>query len=116
MPIKPGEYVNVLAEEVLNQKWRRSKDDPEGVFEILLHKHRDGSYTHLLRVRKGVVFPEPVKHDYFEEVYYVRGEMLNTKTREKVRAGMYVLHKPHEPHGPFKCLKECLILEFRYYK
>ena len=46
----------------------------------------------------------------------VHGEMLDIKTKEKIKGGDYVFHKPGEEHGPFRCLKACLILEFRYYK
>jgi len=42
--------------------------------------------------------------------------MLNTKTKKTIGGGAYVFHKPGEEHGPFKCVKTCLILEFRYFK
>ena len=113
---KSGKYVNVLGKETRNFKWRHPKHDPKGVSETLLHKHNDGSYSHFLRVETGVEFPEPVSHDFFEEAYYIEGEMLNTRTKEKFTSGTYVFHKPMEAHGPFKCLRACLILEFRYYK
>ena len=82
----------------------------------LLRRHKDGSYTHVLRVEKGVEFSQPVKHDYYEEACYLEGEMLNTKTRKTIGSGAYVFHKPGEEHGPFKCLKACLIIEFKYHK
>jgi len=116
MTVKPGAYVSVLAEKGSTLKWAASKHDPKGVFEALLHRHIDGSYSHLLRIETGVEFPEPVTHDFFEEAYYISGEMLNTRTKEKIKGGTYVFHKPGESHGPFLCLKECMILEFRYYK
>jgi hypothetical protein len=115
MPIKLGEYTNILrADRTL--KWRRPKGEPEGVAEILLYRHKDGSYTHLVRIEDGVEFPEPVTHDFYEEAYYIEGEMLNTKTNRRIRGGTYVIHKPGERHGPFRCLKTCLILEFRYHR
>lgn len=97
-------------------KWRRPKGDPEGMDEAILNEHEDGSYTHVLRIRKGVEISEPVTHDFYEEALYLEGEMLNTKTGEKITRGAYVFHRPGEPHGPFKALKDCLLLEFRYYK
>ena len=115
MHYKPGEYLNIV-KQVPNLEWRHQKGDPKGVSEALLHKHNDGSYSHLLRVQKGVEFKEPVSHDFFEEAFYISGEMLNTKTREIFKGGIFVFHKPREKHGPLKCLKTCLILEFRYYK
>jgi len=114
MPIKPGKYVNPKSSGTL--KWTHPKGEPAGVEETLLHRFRDGSYSHVLRVKAGVEFPEPVVHDFYEEAYYIEGEMVNTKTRARIRAGTYVFHKPGEKHGPFKCLRACLILEFRYYK
>jgi hypothetical protein len=113
MAIRAGEYVELKSNQL---RWRRAKGEPDGVEEALLHRHRDGSYTHVLRVEKGVEFTEPVKHDFYEEAYYLSGEMLNTKTRGTIGGGEYVFHEPGEEHGPFKCLRTCLILEFRYYK
>jgi hypothetical protein len=62
------------------------------------------------------VFSEPVSHKFYEEAYYLQGEMLNLRTRESIKGGAYVFHKPGEAHGPFKCVRTCLILEFRYYR
>jgi hypothetical protein len=116
MSAKPsGYYYDVLAIES-GSGWTHPEGEPEGVSEFTLNRHADGSYTHLLRVKKGTVFPEPVLHEFYEEAYYVHGEMLNTKTKKKIKGGAYVFHKSGEEHGPFRCLKTCLILEFRYYK
>jgi len=112
---KPGGYRDVLVIES-GSGWVHPEGEPEGVSEFTLNRHADGSYTHLLRVKKGTVFLEPVTHEFYEEAYYVHGEMLNTKTNEKIKGGAYVFHKPGEEHGPFRCLERCLILEFRYYK
>jgi hypothetical protein len=115
MPAKPGGYRDVLVIES-GSGWTHPEGEPEGVLEFILNRHADGSHTHLLRVKKGTVFPEPVLHEFYEEAYYIHGEMLNTKTKKKIKGGAYVFHKPGEEHGPFRCLKTCLILEFRYYK
>lgn len=115
MPVRPGKYANIL-ETTSGSRWAHPEGEPDGVTELLLNKHADGSYTHLLRVKAGTKFSEPVSHEFYEEAYYVKGEMLNTKTRKRIKAGAYVFHKPGELHGPFKCLKTCMILEFRYYK
>ena len=114
MAIAPGDYTYVKSDQ--ETRWRHAKGEPEGVEEVVLHKHEDGSYTHIMRVKKGVEFREPVKHDFYEEAYYLEGEMINTKTEERIEGGAYVFHEPGEEHGPFKCLKTCLILEFRYYR
>ena len=97
-------------------EWSHPKGEPGGVRELVLHRFKDGGYTHILEVRAGTVFPEPVSHKFYEEAYYLEGEMHNPSTSEKIAGGSYVFHKPGEPHGPFRCLKTCLILEFRYYK
>jgi hypothetical protein len=110
----PGEYIDVLRSQS-NLDWRHLEGEPEGVREALLHEHAGGSYTHILHIQAGTEFREPVSHEFFEEAYYLQGEMLNTKTNETIKAGSYVF-PPHEEHGPFKCLKTCLIIEFRYYK
>ncbi len=116
MPIRAGEYAEVLKAGGAALRWRHVVGEPDGVDEVVLHKQDDGSYTHLLRIGEGVELPEPITHDFHEEAFYIEGEMLNTKTRKVVRGGTYVYHRPGEPHGPFRCLRTCLILEFRYYK
>lgn len=115
MPTKAGEYTEILKS---SQKgiWKQARGEPKGVSEIILHRHPDGSYTHLLRMEAGVEMPEPVKHDFYEEAFYIQGEMLNTRTKKRIVGGSYVFHEVGEEHGPFRCLKTCLILEFRYYK
>jgi len=113
MAIKAGQYVELPSGHL---PWRHPRGEPEGVSEAVLHRHKDGSYTHVMRVEKGVEFTLPIAHAFYEEAYYLEGEMLNTKTMKTVGAGEYVFHEPGEEHGPFKCLKACLILEFRYYK
>jgi hypothetical protein len=111
--IKAGVYFELKSDQV---RWRHVKGEPDGVDEVVLHRHKDGSYTHVLRVKEGVEFTETVRHEFYEEAYYLEGEMLNTKTGKTIGGGEYVFHKPGEGHGPFKCLKTCLILEFRYFK
>ena len=115
MTIQAGEYANLLT-AAQSMKWTRPKGEPKGMDEILLNKHKDGSYTHLLRIEAGVEIKEAVVHDFYEEAYYLDGEILNTKTKRKITAGDYVFHKPGEKHGPFRCVKTCMVLEFRYYK
>jgi quercetin dioxygenase-like cupin family protein len=115
MPVKPGDYLNLI-DTLREGKWTRPEGEPEGMEEIVLNRHEDGSYTHLLRVQAGLELKEPVVHDFYEEAYYLEGEILNTKTGKTIRAGDYVFHMPGEEHGPFKCLKTSLILEFRYFR
>lgn len=115
MPIRPGEYVDLLKTN-RTLKWTKVKGEPEGTSEVILHRHPDGSYSHLLRIETGVEIPDIVVHDFYEEAYYLDGEIQNTKTGEKITSGKYVYHEPGEEHGPFRVLKTCLILEFRYYK
>jgi hypothetical protein len=113
-PVRTGQYVQILSSP--KSRWTQVKGEPKGVEEIVLRRHKDGSYTHLLRIQKGVEISEPVVHEFHEEVLYLEGVMLNTKTKEKITGGTYVYHEPGEPHGPFRCLRTCLLFEFRYYK
>jgi len=115
MPIKRGMYCDILSAPS-SLKWKHPEGELKGVSEAILHQHDDGSYTHLLRIETGTEFREPVSHEFYEEAYYVQGEMLDTKTRRTIKGGSYVFHEPGEEHGPFRCLKACLILEFRYHK
>jgi hypothetical protein len=113
LTMEPGTYVDVLMGKA---KFRHVKGEPKGVTETILHRHPDGSYTHIVRIEKGVKIPGPFSHEFYEEAYYIEGEMKNERTDETIAAGMYVFHEPREEHGPFTCVKPCVILEFRYYK
>ena len=84
---KAGEYFNLKSARA---RWRHVKGEPEGVDEVVLHSHKDGSYTHVLSVEKGVEFTQTVRHDFYEEAYYLDGEMLNTKTGKKIGGGVRV--------------------------
>lgn len=110
-----GDYIELVSSNPV-LKWTKVPGEPEGTAEVVPHEHEDGSYTHLLRIEKGVVIPGVVVHDFYEEAYYLEGKILNTTTGQTISRGMYVYHAPGEEHGPFRCLETCLILEFRYYK
>ena len=113
LTMEPGSYVDLLRGKL---RFRQVKGEPEGVTEVILHKHADGSYSHLVRIKKGVKIPGPFTHEFYEEAYYVEGEMMNERTGETITAGMYVFHKPQEEHGPFTCIKTVTLVEFRYFK
>lgn len=115
MPARAGRYLDLLTAGN-GPKFRQVEGEPKGVTEAVLHRHPDGSYSHVLRIAAGVEIPGPAVHEFYEEVYYIEGEMLNRGTGETIRGGMYVFHNPGEPHGPFRCVKPCLLVEFRYYR
>ena len=114
MAIKAGDYVYVKSGQ--RARWRHAKGEPEGVDEVLLHKHEDGSYTHILRVKEGVEFSDPCPARVLRGGILSRGRDGQHEDQEEIGAGAYVFHEPGEEHGPFKCLKTCMVLEFRYYR
>jgi hypothetical protein len=62
-------------------KFKQVKVEPKGITEVVLHRHKDGSYSHVLRIAKGVEIPGPVTHDFYEEAYYIEARCL---TRRRV--------------------------------
>jgi hypothetical protein len=53
-------------------------------------------------------------HDYVEEVYLLEGELTDLTLGRTFRAGHYASRPPGMPHGPYRTLTGCTMLEIRY--
>lgn len=106
-------------------RWDVPEGYPEGIKQKILVGHLDernktGCRTRLLRFDPGVFTTEPFTHDYWEEVYLLKGDLTvgNDSAGQggrKFDPDTYACRPPGTPHGPFKSDSGCLLLESHYY-
>jgi|TARA_B100000768_G_scaffold52668_1_gene51200 hypothetical protein len=79
-----------------------------------------GVRTRLIRFLPGSFNTEVFVHDYWEEVYMIRGSITlgNDEGKNKritTQSPAYACRPPGTNHGPFKSDEGCLFLEIQYY-
>jgi hypothetical protein len=105
--------------------WETPAGYPPGIEQKILagaldEANRTGNRTRLLRFAPGVHTIAPFVHDYWEEVYLLRGDLIVGNDAQG-RGGMpfppdtYACRPPGAAHGPFKSEGGCLLLEIHYY-
>ena len=105
--------------------WEVPPGYPSGIQQKILsgaldEKNKRGSRTRLLRFEPGVFTTAPFVHEYWEEVFLVSGD-LTVGNDDKGQGGepfasfTYACRPPHAPHGPFKSVNGCLLLEIHYF-
>ena len=111
MPKKQTELHDVSVYE-----WRPVEGYPEGAFErILSYDEETGSVTRLLRCDPGYETHESFSHDFWEEVYILKGGQIDKRLNQVFSEGMYCCRRPGMIHGPYKVPTGMMTLEFRYY-
>jgi hypothetical protein len=55
-----------------------------------------------------------IRHDYFEEVYLLDGDLHDLTLGRTFTAGYYAARRPGMPHGPYRTERGCTMLEIRY--
>ena len=87
---------------------------------ILDEDKKTGVRTRLIRFLPGSFNTEVFVHDYWEEVYMIRGSITlgndlpgNKKTTTQSPA--YACRPPGTNHGPFRSDEGCIFLEIQYY-
>lgn len=83
-------------------------------------RRRTGFRTRLLRFPAGLYTTERFVHEYWEEVFLVSGDLWVGNDRqgnggEKFLPFTYACRPPGTPHGPFKSVGGCFLLELHYY-
>lgn len=109
----------------LGSGWETPAGYPAGIQQKILaggldERNRTGNRTRLLRFAPGVHTTAPFVHDYWEEVYLLRGDLTvgNDARGEGGTAfppDTYACRPPGAAHGPFKSKGGCLLLEIHYY-
>jgi len=83
---------------------------------------RTGSQTRLLRMLPGTVTQAVIEHDFWEEVFVMRGdyEAYDPATGKALVSfadgGGYACRPPGKKHGPFRTRKGALLFEIQYYE
>lgn len=105
--------------------WEVPAGYPPGIQQKILsgaldEDGRRGSRTRLLRFDPGVYTTKPFVHDYWEEVFLVRGDLTvgndeNGRGGEAFMPFTYACRPPGAFHGPFLSRQGCLLLEMHYY-
>ena len=101
----------------------RGDDAVSGIAERVLVDDRDpvartGKRTRLLRLAPGTQTPAAHAHDYWEEIYVLRGSLIEGTPQggeRRVTAPAYACRKPGFMHGPVRTDEECLLIEFSWY-
>ena len=97
--------------------WTAAGDQVEGIWEQILSKDPDtGSHTRILRFEPGVdsTANGTLRHEFWEEVFIVAGDLTDLRLGETFTAGMYACRPPGMPHGPWRSAEGVLMVEFRY--
>jgi hypothetical protein len=109
----------------MERGWETPAGYPAGFKQKILSgkldtAHQTGGHTRLLKFAPGTHSTEPFEHDYWEEVFVISGDLWvgsdrNGEGGERFSAGTYCCRPPHVPHGPFRSVEGCLLLEQHYY-
>ena len=87
-----------------------------GCYEkILSIDEETGSLTRMLKIESGARISGSLKHDFWEEVYIVEGELIDIGKKQVYKGGRYACRPPGMIHGPFETPSGCVCIEFRYF-
>lgn len=99
--------------DVESVRWQDT--DAPGVSERVLSRERDGAVgTRIARWAPGTVTDAVIRHDYFEEVLLLDGELHDLTLGTTFTAGSFASRPPGMPHGPYRTDTGCTMLEIRY--
>jgi uncharacterized RmlC-like cupin family protein len=76
---------------------------------------RSGARSRLVRFAPGARTQEVLRHDYWEEVYLLSGDLARLDGRPAAAAFSFSIRPPGTPHGPFASSKGCVLLELQYF-
>lgn len=109
----------------LKSGWATIPGYPPGIQEKVIsggldENNKRGTRTRLLRFAPGVHTTAPFKHEYWEEVFLVTGD-LTVGNDPEGKGGTnfppftYACRPPFASHGPFRSEKGCILLEMHYF-
>ena len=83
--------------------------------QILARDEETGDYTRMLHFEPGTdtSVMGPQAHDFWEEVWIIRGSIHDLTLGQTFTAGMYACRPPGMPHGPWRSVDGCTTIEFR---
>jgi hypothetical protein len=83
---------------------------------VLAADSETGVATRMLRFEQGTDTSElgVVRHDFWEEVYILEGDLYDLTLGKEFTAGSYACRPPGMPHGPWRSRGGCVTFEVRY--
>ena len=96
--------------------WKKAKEFDKAWVKILSEDPDTGSHTRLLKLEPGFQNKKSAVHDFWEEVYMIKGSFTDLRLDKKFSEGMYACRPPGMEHGPWKSENGCLLFEIRMYK
>ncbi len=109
----------------LEQGWTLLPGYPPSIQEKILTNnfHEEagkGHKTRLLRFQPGAFTTKPFKHDYWEEVLLISGDLevadsQSQSHKESFAPFTYACRPPGIDHGPFRSVTGCLLYEIHYF-
>ena len=94
--------------------WKPIDGLPGQSERILAGDPNGPNQSRMLRFEPGTVTPDTLTHDFWEEVWIVRGSLRDLRLDETFHAGMYACRPPGMPHGPWEASDVCETFEVRY--
>lgn len=96
--------------------WKPVEGGPEGIVEKIVSRDGEtGSYTRLLKFPPGMRTTETLVHDFWEEVYIIKGTLIDLGKNQVFTEGMYACRPPGMVHGPYDIPTGCTTFEIRYF-
>ena len=88
----------------------------KGVTEKILSIDPDNPdyCSRLVKLEKGFKNTEVQRHPFWEEVWLIKGKILDKGTNEIHGADYYACRHPGMPHGPVEVLEEAMTFEVHY--
>ena len=91
-------------------------DNALGTYERILSSDKNlGNYTRMLKFDVGAETHETLTHEFWEEVYIIKGGLYDKGKKQLFTEGMYACRPPGMVHGPYKSSEGCITVEIRYY-
>ena len=89
----------------------------QGAYEkILSFDPETGNYTRLFKVIGPSEGTETMSHDFWEEIFPLKGIITDKVKKETYKAGYHACRPPGMKHGPYKIDVESIGFEIRYYQ
>jgi hypothetical protein len=98
-------------------EWTPADPGVPGLTErILARVQGTGVATRMLRFAPGCDTSPlgALRHDFWEEVYILSGDLHDLTLDQTFTAGMYACRPPGMPHGPWRSTSGCVTFEVRY--
>ena len=86
-----------------------------GIYEKILSICAEtGNCTRLFKVDPGVETTEVLTHDFWEEIWVLKGGMIDKGKNLVIAEGMYGCRPPGMKHGPYSFPLGVITFEIRY--